>query len=98
MKILKFALLGLLLAVSVGCSVVTDVAAYQPINGTRTWFNGSGAIVRFEVKAERAYGDRAAGYCSYMHVSNLMSGWPYDTDRGEDVINGVGCGATYRIF
>lgn len=85
-----------------GCGVFVDMSAGAPVIGTRDreppyGFAGEGAIVTMALVAERDYSDRLAGYCSFLHVSNSHSGWPFN-DVPESSLNSVGCGFKFRLW
>lgn len=97
-------LIGLLMLVMVaGCASPVpyfDVSAGAAFMGTRdtdeTPFVGEGPIVRMAVGLERDYSDRLTGYCEYQHLSNLLSGRPFN-DHEETTVNTAGCGVRYKF-
>ena len=86
-------LMALLLTGCAGHQVV-EVGAYQhikPLVGENTWETGGSPIAVFKVRHEME-----RGACEYMHVSNWMTGFPFN-DEHESTVDMVGCAYRWRV-
>ncbi len=95
---MKIAAIVVLLALTTACQNISiDSGMYAPVGNTRSeGFDGDGLIFKLEVGSHKQWTPTLSGYCSWLHVSNVRSGPPFNNNE-ESFIQSFGCGGKWVI-